>query len=107
MVKKRRGVSPTQRSIRYLRDAGYYVAIVERWNPFAMIRQDVFGWIDLIAVKAGSPILGVQVTSCGHVAERLAKARGNKALRAWCRAGGSLEVQGWNGRELITKEVVV
>jgi hypothetical protein len=36
-------VTPTQRSLAYLRAEGWQVAIVERWNPHARIRQDLFG----------------------------------------------------------------
>ena len=62
--------SPTQRSLAHLRALGYRVAIVERWNPFARIRQDLFGVLDLLAVKDGE-ILGVQVTSGSNVAARI------------------------------------
>ena len=33
-------MTPTQRSLKYLREQGYTVAITERWNPFARIRQE-------------------------------------------------------------------
>jgi hypothetical protein len=35
-------ISPTQRTLKKLRDSGDYplVAIVERWNAFAKIRQE-------------------------------------------------------------------
>src|ERR1700751_4932922 len=59
---KRASGSPTQRSKAYLENAGYLVAITERWNPHAKVRQDMFGFIDMLAVKEGE-ILGVQTTS--------------------------------------------
>ena len=33
-------LSPTQRSLEYLREQGYHVEIVEKWNHWARIRQD-------------------------------------------------------------------
>ena len=43
--------SPTQLSLKKLREEGYIVAVVEHWNSFARIRQDLFGFIDLLALK--------------------------------------------------------
>jgi hypothetical protein len=48
--------SPTQRSLRHMRDLGYLVAVVEHWNPHARIRQDLFGWIDLLAIRDGETL---------------------------------------------------
>ena len=42
--------SPTQLSLKKLREEGYTVAVVEHWNSFARIRQDLFGFIDLLAL---------------------------------------------------------
>lgn len=91
--RKRPSTSPTKRSLAKLRDAGYHVEIVERWNPFARIRQDLLGFIDLIAIKPGE-ILAVQVTSSG-VSARLEKIRNEPRARMWLAAGGRLEVHGW------------
>jgi hypothetical protein len=44
-------MTPTQRSMAYLKKEGYRVAVVERWNPHARIRQDLFGVIDLLAIR--------------------------------------------------------
>ena len=87
-----------QRSVKYLKDNGYLVQIVERWNHFAKVRQDMFGWIDIVAVKPGKPILGVQTTTGNMAAVRLDKARGNEALKAWISGGGQLVVHSWDKR---------
>ena len=42
--------SPTQRSLKLLRDEGYTAQVVERWNPHARVRQDLFGVIDTAAM---------------------------------------------------------
>lgn len=87
-----------QRSIEHLKAEGYAVQVVERWNPYAKVRQDLFGWIDIVAVKAGRPILGVQTTTGNMAAVRLDKARGNEALKAWISGGGQLVVHSWDKR---------
>src|SRR5215475_5803217 len=35
--------SPTQRSLQHLKALDYAAKVVERWNPFVKVRQDVFG----------------------------------------------------------------
>lgn len=85
-----------QRTMKYLRGIGYEAQVVERWNPFAGIRQDLFGWIDVVAVAGDIPgALGVQTTTAHNMTARLHKALGNKALVAWIKAGGRLVIHGW------------
>jgi hypothetical protein len=103
-------VSPTQRSLKLMRDLGYHSQVVERWNPFAHIRQDLYGWIDLVCVNPTERgILGIQTTTMSHSGARTAKAMGNPALIAWLLAGGRLEVHGWRklkGRWQVAREAV-
>jgi hypothetical protein len=55
--------SPTRRSLEHLRKAGAeLVAVVERWNPHAKIRQDLFGVVDVLAIH-GEDTIAVQATS--------------------------------------------
>lgn len=93
--------SPTQRSKAKLEADGYLVAVVERWNPHARIRQDLFGIIDLLAIKDGETI-GVQTTSGDNVSKRVAKIADCSHVGALRRAGWRLVVHGWrkaaNGR---------
>ena len=86
-------MSPTQRSLKYLRDEGYLVAIVEHWQPFARIRKDLWGWADLLAIKRGE-VLAVQVTSEG-VANRVAKVTNSETIGRVREAGIRVEVHGW------------
>lgn len=89
-------MSPTQRSLAYLRAAGWYVCIVEKWVPQARRRIDAYGWGDLLAVHPAHPgAVLIQVTTGSHAANRAAKARGNPALVAWLTAGNHLKVYGW------------
>ena len=86
--------SPTQRSLAHLRSQGYLVTIVERWNPHARIRQDLYGFIDLLALR-GDETLAVQVTTADHVAHRLAKIAEAEHIGAVREAGWRIEVHGW------------
>ena len=94
-------LTPTQRSLAKLRADGYLVAVVERWNPHVKIRQDLFGIIDLLAIRDGET-LGVQTTSGSNVAARVAKIADSSHVDALRAAGWRLVVHGWrkaaNGR---------
>ena len=94
-------MSPTQRSKEHLESQGFTVAIVERWNPFAKIRQDLFGFIDLLAIREGETV-AVQTTSLSHVAERIDKIANHQNVAAVRGAGWKIIVHGWgkgsNGR---------
>lgn len=92
--KKSSGPSPTQRSLKLLREQGYRVAVVEHWNQFARIRQDLFGCIDLLALRDGVT-LAVQTTTSEHYAERVAKVRAADAYPDMVAAGWQIVVHGW------------
>jgi len=92
-------MSPTARSLKYLRDNGYTAQVVERWNPYAKIRQDLFGIIDIVAVKDKVPgVLGVQATSASNIFARIKKSLECPHLQAWLGSGNRLEVWGWAKR---------
>jgi hypothetical protein len=95
-------MSPTQRTLDYLRKLGFpLVQVVERWNPHARIRQDLFGIIDVFAVSE-TEIVAVQSTSGSNVASRLTKIADSAALPILRKAGIRVLVHGWrkaaNGR---------
>jgi hypothetical protein len=86
-------MTPTQRSLEYLREEGYTVAIVEHWNSWARIRQDLFGFIDLLALKPNET-LAVHVTASG-VSARLKKIADSPMLPKVREAGWKIHVHGW------------
>ena len=86
--------SPTQRSKKALEAAGYLVAVTEHWNAFARIRQDLYGFIDLLAVRENE-ILGVQTTSDANVSTRVKKIAEHENVGAVRKSGMRLEVHGW------------
>lgn len=88
-------MSPTQRSLAKLRKDGWLVAITERWNPFAKIRQDLFGFVDLLAIK-GDTTLAVQTTSGDNVTARIAKIRALQSSSLWLESPNrKIVVHGW------------
>lgn len=87
-------MSPTQRSLKYLKEQGYTVAITEKWNQFARIRQDLFGIIDILALKKGET-LGVQCTSASNVSARVNKIADHENTPRLRDAGWKLVVHGW------------
>lgn len=88
-------LSPTQRSIKALRDDGWLVDIVERWiGGHIKVRKDLFGMFDLIAVR-GEEVLLVQTTSGSNVAARVKKIAEHENRGALRKAPMKLVVHGW------------
>lgn len=89
--------SPTQRSLKALREAGMTVAVTEHWNPFAHIRQDLFQVFDLVALcPVTRRIYGVQVSTTGNIAKRRKKILESQEARLWSRCGGGILLHGWS-----------
>ena len=94
-----KGISPTQRTLRELRAQGRICGIVEKWNQYAGEfgrRQDLFGFIDIIALDTKEGIIGVQ--SCGqafsaHI-KKIMEDKSDEVIE-WLRCDGKIEVWGW------------
>jgi hypothetical protein len=98
-------VSPTQRTLRELRSLGRVCGIVERFNhhagPFG-VRQDLFGFIDVISLDVERGIVGVQCCAgSGHAAHRrkILEECTQEAME-WLRCGGRIELWSWSKRKL-------
>jgi len=70
-------MSPVQLSLKWLRDHGYECQKVEHWNHYAKRRQDLFGFIDILAVSEHH-LLGIQSTDGSHHAEHVGKIMANR-----------------------------
>ncbi len=93
-------MSPTQRTLAALKAKGCIVGNVERFQRFAGkfgVRQDLFGFIDLIALDVqGGTTIGVQSTGTsfsGHEHKILEECRALAAL--WLLCGNRLQLWGW------------
>jgi len=88
--------SPTQRALKDLRSLGFVAAVVERFNPHAKVRQDLFGFIDIVACFPEFGVLGVQACAGASHAARRAKILAEPRVRPWLESGGRVEV--WSYR---------
>ncbi len=90
-------MSPTQRTLAWLRSARFTAAVVEKWNPHAKLRQDLFGFIDIVAMHEGSPgLLGVQTTSGSGHSSRRAKILASPEARMWLNAENRIWIISWS-----------
>ena len=87
-------MSPTQRSLAYIRDQGMKPWIVEYWNHFARKRVDLFGCIDILAIGNGET-WAVQTTSTG-VASRVKKIQESEYFPLMLESGWRVFVHGWS-----------
>lgn len=85
--------SPTQRTLELMKSRGYVCAIVEKWNAHARIRQDLFGFIDVLCVKEGE-VVGVQTTSGSGDVARIKKIMEHENFPVVARAMRII-VHGW------------
>ncbi len=100
--------SPTQRSLKELRRLGFTAAVVEKWNMHAKIRQDLFGFIDIIAMGFWPGFIAIQSTTTGNQSKRIAKIKAEPRALTWLQSGGRIFVHGWlkskkNGRWKLTE----
>ena len=92
------GITPTQRTLAAMREQGRLCAIVEKFNAFAGphgVRQDAFGFIDIIAIDPVQGIVAIQ--SCGqdysgHIKKMLEER--NENVYAWLKHA-KLELWAW------------
>lgn len=77
-----------------MRARGYTCAIVEHWNSFAKIRQDLFGFVDVLCLGDGE-IIGVQTTSRSNMSARAKKIREHENLLPVLDSGMRVLIQGW------------
>jgi Holliday junction resolvase len=106
--RKKPSGSPTQRSLKLLREQGYKAGVVEKWqavpgHPGGGVRQDLLNFIDIMAFKPGE-VLAVQCTSASGMSARLAKIRSDdllenvEAVRA---SGAKIQIHGWEKKKVI------
>ena len=70
------GMSPTQRTMRELKNQGFVCAVVERFNAHVGrhgVRQDLFGIIDVLALDPQRGVVGVQACAGSGFADHFRK----------------------------------
>ena len=79
-------MTPTQRTLKYLRDVGYLADVIERWIPIPKIpgggkRKDFLGFADILAFNSLQTLL---VQSCGsNYSEHVKKIKSSEFLPQW------------------------
>jgi hypothetical protein len=86
--------SPTQLSLAKLREEGYTCWITEHWNPWSKTRQDLFGFIDILALKKNET-LAIQTTTATNLNARVKKISNHENVGAVRDAGWSIQCHGW------------
>jgi hypothetical protein len=90
--------SPTQQTLKLMRDRGYTCEVTERWCPFSKRRKDLFGFIDVLCIR-GNEIIAVQTTTAAHVQERINKINDTVTAGIWLLSPArSIVVHGWAKR---------
>lgn len=87
--------TPTVRSLKLMRDRGYYSEVVERYNSFTKTRHDFAGFIDILCLGDGE-IIGVQTTSFSNQSARIKKIREHENLQVVIDSGIRIVTHGWH-----------
>lgn len=100
-------MSPTARSLAYLKKQGWTVDVVERWIPGANVRRDLYGFGDLLALRLREikqpgmapwdhpEILIVQTTSYSNMSARIRKITDSEHIALVRKCGIMVWVMGW------------
>jgi hypothetical protein len=87
-------ISPTQLSLKMMREQGYYAEVVERYNSFTRKRNDLFGFVDVLCLKPGE-VVGVQTTSYSNLSARIKKIREHEHFKIVTDSGIKVVAHGW------------
>lgn len=89
-------ISTVKLSLDHLRSLGFVVDVCERWvpSPQGQVRRDLFGVLDLVALRDGVT-LGIQTTTRGEMGKRARKIAASETTPALHAAGWRLVVHGW------------
>ena len=85
-----------QRTLNQLRDEGYEAEVVERFNFFTKRKNDLFGFIDIVAIHPDKKgVLAVQFTNYANFGNHVTKIRSIPEHDIWLRAGNEIQVWGY------------
>ncbi len=93
--KRKKPFSAVQYSLKKLRSLGYTCGITEKWNAHVHIKQDLFGFIDIVAMLPGMPLLAIQATGNMNGAAHMKKILGEPRALVWLQAGGRIFLHSW------------
>jgi hypothetical protein len=100
-----------QRTMNYMRKQGFSCWVTENKVPYSFISRDLFNFIDVVAMKAGFGIVGIQTTSKANMSARKKKILAIPEHRIWLDSGGKIVIHGWykkkGSRFWLLKEEVI
>lgn len=93
-------MSPTQRSLKLLRERGWIAEVTERWIPGGAgrpgIRKDLWSFADLLCLHpVTGEILAVQTTSASNISARVRKIADCELTPVVRKCGIGIHVHGW------------
>jgi len=98
--------SPTERSLKQLRKWGCQAEVVEKWISQAMVRKDLWGCVDILAMTEEDGSLGVQATTRNNISTRINKSVATPNLIRWLERKNRFEVWGWGKIKTEGKEKI-
>ena len=102
--RKRMGVSPTARSLAWLRShPGWIAAVVEQTLPRCFIKRDLFGLADIACIDDEPGVLFVQATTETHLGDHVAKAEAQAALVRLLGTGNRFEIHVYGKRVMVPR----
>lgn len=89
--------SPTQRTLKRLKDEGYIAYVTEKWIPQTRRRIDAFNFGDVLAAKPGCIMLVQTTSGSNNLPIRVNKILETcaEAAETWILAGGRIIVEAW------------
>ncbi len=90
------GIRHTQRTLKRMKESGdqVLVQVVEKWNGYARIRQDVWNF-DILGISITGETHAIQVTTYGNMNARIKKITDAEATPHLRDADCVLLVEGW------------
>lgn len=82
------------KTMKLIRDEGFFIGKVEHYNSFSRKKQDLFGIIDYVAMGNGM-IVGVQSTSYASKSAHRMAILESSVLPVWLRSGGKFLLVCW------------
>jgi len=87
-------MTTTQRSLKLMRERGFYAEVVERYNVFSKVKNDFAGFIDILCL-GDNKIIGVQTTSYSNISARRKKILEHENYSVVKNSGIEIHIHGW------------
>ena len=92
-------VKSIQRSLKLIKNYGWFYEITEHWNQYTRRRHDLWGFCDILCLD-GKRTIAIQC--CGaDLAKHRDKIYENEYIRAWLAAGNELEIWSFTKRKKV------